>query len=93
MMMMMMTTMIMMMMEMLFYLFLLLLFSLGCVFVNETNNIVDLANCDGATEGRTDTTSYRDAEAHLKRVKYCPLCMMGIVLGHWRSLGPYRSFD
>ena len=21
---------------------------------------------DGATEGRTDTTSYRDAEAHLK---------------------------
>ena len=29
-------------------------------------DISDLANCDGATEGRTDTTSYRDAEAHLK---------------------------
>ena len=37
------------------------------IFVNETNDIADLANCDGATEGRTDTTSYRDAEAHLKR--------------------------
>ena len=64
--MMMMTTMI----EMLFCLFPLLSFSLGCVFVNETNDIVDLANCDGATERRTDgwtdMTSYRDAEAHLK---------------------------
>ena len=35
------------------------------VFVNETNDIVDLANCDGATDGRTNI-SYRDAEAHLK---------------------------
>ena len=72
---------------MLFCLFPLLLFSLGCVFVKETNDIIDLANCDGGTEGRsdggtgrrrgdggtegrtegrTDTTSYRDAEAHLK---------------------------
>ena len=32
-------------------------------------DIGDLANCDGATEGRTDTTSYRDAEAHLKMKK------------------------
>ena len=42
------------------------------IFVNETNDIVDLANCYGGTErwrdGRTDTTSYRDAETHLKRV-------------------------
>ena len=37
-------------------------------------DIVDLANCDGGTEGRSDggtegqtDTSYRDAEAHLKR--------------------------
>ena len=47
-------------------------------FVNETKDIGDLAKCyggterrsDGATErrsdGRTDTTSYRDAETHLK---------------------------
>ena len=41
----MMTTMV----EMLFCLFPLLSFSLGCVFVNETNDIVDLANCDGGT--------------------------------------------
>ena len=57
--------MMMMMMMMLFRLFPLLPFSLGCVFANETNDIVDLANCDGAADGRTDT-SYRDAEAHLK---------------------------
>ena len=50
MMMMMMTTMI----EMLSCLFPLLSFSLDCVFVNETNDIVDLANCDGATERRSD---------------------------------------
>ena len=53
----------MMMKEMLFCLFTLLFFSLGCL---ETNDIVDLANCFGATDGWTDTTSYRDVEAHLK---------------------------
>ena len=57
------------MIELLFCLFPLLSFILGCVFVNETNDIIDLANCDGGTEGRTDTTSYRDAEAHLKMGK------------------------
>ena len=31
---------------------------------------VDLANCYGATEGRTDTMSYRDAETHLKKGKF-----------------------
>ena len=39
-------------------------------FVNETKDIGDLANCDGATEGRTDTTSYRDAETHLNRYSW-----------------------
>ena len=60
------------MIDMLFCLF--PLSSFGCVFVNETNDIVDFANCDGSTEGRrngrTDTTSYRDAEAHLKMMGY-----------------------
>ena len=56
--------MMMMMIEMLFCLFPLLLFSLGCVFVNETNDIVDLANCDGGTEGRRDggTEGRRDGQ-------------------------------
>ena len=31
-------------------------------------DIVDLANCDGGKDGRTDMTIYRDAEAHLKRL-------------------------
>ena len=58
-----MTTMI----KMLFCLFPFLLFSLGCLDVVVFRDIINLANCDGATEGRTDTTSYRDDEAHLKR--------------------------
>ena len=36
------------------------------VFVNETNDILNLANSYEGTDGRTDTTSFRDAEAHLK---------------------------
>ena len=63
------------MIEILFCLFPLLSFSVGCWDVVLFCDIVDLANCDGATErrrdgrkdGRTDTTSYRDFEAHLKK--------------------------
>ena len=58
----------------LFCLFPLLSFSLGCWDVVLFRDIVDLANCDGGTEGRSaggtegqTDTSYRDAEAHLKR--------------------------
>ena len=44
--------------------------SLGCLDVVLFRDIIDLANCESVTEGlsdgRTDTTSYRDAEAHLK---------------------------
>ena len=36
-------------------------------FVNETRDIVDLANCDGATGGRTDRWTERRTEGRTER--------------------------
>ena len=52
----------------------LLLFSLGCLddisISLMKQKTVDLAKCYAYTERRTDTTSYRDAETHLKMLHF-----------------------